>query len=72
MVFNGGGSDVVDLLFNVFPIVCVASVFVFALVCILLCPFYFCYLIDEIERASCFPVNIMWLFLALLWVVFSV
>ena len=39
MVFNGGGSDVVDLLFNVFPIVCVASVFVFALVCILLCPF---------------------------------
>ena len=30
---------VVDLLFNVLPIVCGSSVFVFALLCITLCPF---------------------------------
>ena len=37
--FLGGGSVVVDLLFNVVVIVCGGSVFVFVLVCITLCPF---------------------------------
>ena len=32
-------SVVVDLLFNVLPIVCGSSVFVFVLLCITLCPF---------------------------------
>ena len=38
-LFYGGSSVVVDLLFYVLPIVCGGSVFVFALVCITLCPF---------------------------------
>ena len=33
-----GSVVVVDLLFNVLPIVCWGSVFVFVLVCITLCP----------------------------------
>ena len=37
--FKGGGSVVVDLLYNVLPIVCVSTVFVFVLLCITLCPF---------------------------------
>ena len=32
-------SVVVDMLFNVLPIVCGSSVFVFVLLCITLCPF---------------------------------
>ena len=36
--FEGSGSVVVDLLFNVLPIVCGGSVFVFVLLCITLCP----------------------------------
>ena len=34
-----GGSVVVELLFNVLPIACGNSMFVFVLVCITLCPF---------------------------------
>ena len=37
--FYGGGSVVDDLLFNVLPIICGSSLFVFVLVCIALCPF---------------------------------
>ena len=33
------GSVVVDLLFNVLPVICGSSVFVFVLLCITLCPF---------------------------------
>ena len=40
--FLGGGSVVFYLLFNVFLILCVGSVFVSVLLCITLCPFYFC------------------------------
>ena len=36
---GGDGSVVVDLLFNVLPIVCGSSVFVFDLLSITLCPF---------------------------------
>ena len=36
--FYGGGSAAVDLLFNVLPIVCGGSVYVFVLLCIPLCP----------------------------------
>ena len=35
----GGGSVVVDILFNVLPIDCGSSVFIFVLLCITLCPF---------------------------------
>ena len=37
--FWGGGSVVVDLLFDVLPIGCGESVFVLVLLCITLCPF---------------------------------
>ena len=37
--FYGGGSVVDDLSFNVLPIVCGSSVFVFDLLCIILSPF---------------------------------
>ena len=37
--FYDGGSVVVNLVFNVLPIVCGSSVFVFVLLCINLCPF---------------------------------
>ena len=37
--FYGGGSVVIDLLFNVLPIVCGDSVFVFVLESMTLCPF---------------------------------
>ena len=33
------GSVVVDLLFNVLPVICGSSGFVFVLLCITLCPF---------------------------------
>ena len=36
-----------DLLFGVLPIVCGRSVFVFVLLCITLCPFYFCNHLEE-------------------------
>ena len=38
-LFLGGGSVVVDLLFNLLSIVCGSSVFVFVLRCITLCSF---------------------------------
>ena len=36
------------------PIVCRGSVVLFVLVCITLCPFWFCNHLDEEERAGCF------------------
>ena len=39
IIFYVHGSLVVDLLFDVLPIVCGSSVFVFVLACITLCPF---------------------------------
>ena len=45
------------LLLNYFyvpRIVCGSSVFVFALVCITLCPLWFCIHLDEEKRAGCF------------------
>ena len=36
------------------PIGCVASVFVFVMLCITLCPFWFCNHLEEEERAGCF------------------
>ena len=52
--FCGGGSVVVDLLFNELPIVCRSSVFVFVLLCITLCPFKFCDHLQEEGNAGCF------------------
>ena len=53
-LFWGGGFVFVDLLFNLLPIVCGVSVFVFVLLRITLCPFYFCNHLEEEERAGCF------------------
>ena len=39
------------LLFNVFLIVCGDSVFISVLLCITLCPFYFCNRLEEVENA---------------------
>ena len=36
------------------PIGCGGSVFVFVLLCITLCPFWFCNHLEEEERAGCF------------------
>ena len=36
------------------PISCRGYVFVFVLLCITLCPFYFCNHLEEEERAGCF------------------
>ena len=44
---------VVDLLFNVLPIVCGSSVFAFVWLCIALCPFYFCNHLGEEEKDGC-------------------
>ena len=41
-LFYCGGSVVVDLLFNVLPIVCGSSVYFFGLLCITSCPFEYC------------------------------
>ena len=47
------------------------------LVCITLCPFYFCNIFEEEERSGCFAllsyrcivsVNVLWLFLMVPWV----
>ena len=43
-----------DLLFGVLPIGCGGSVFVFALLCITLCPFEFAIILKRNERADCF------------------
>ena len=75
--FSGCGSVVVDLLFSVPPVVCRGTVFVFVLLCITLCPLYFCNHLEEEERVDCFAfivfcslvtVNFLWLFLTVLWV----
>ena len=75
---------VVELLFDMLPIACVSSVFVFVLLCIALCPFWFCNHLEGEERAVCFAIvlqmccyywcscvaaiGILWLFLAMPWV----
>ena len=50
----GCGFVVVNQMFNVLPIVCGSSVFVFVLLCITFCPFQFCNYLDEEERADYF------------------
>ena len=69
------------LLFNVLPIVCGVTVFVFVLLCITLCPFYVSNHLEEEERGgapSCallllsygclVTVNVLSLFLTVSWV----
>ena len=51
--------SVVDLLFNVLPIVCESSVFVFVLLCIALCLFYFCNHLEEVEKVGCFAIIVL-------------
>ena len=51
-----------DLLFGVLPIVCGRSVFVFVLLCITLCPFYFCNHLKEEEKAGCFAIIVLQVF----------
>ena len=58
-VLKGGGSVVVDLLLNVLPIVCGGSVFVFVLLCIILCPFKFCNYLEEEEKADRFAIIVL-------------
>ena len=48
-----------DLLFNVLPIVYGSSVFVFVLLCITLCPFYFCNHLEEEEKAGCLAIIVL-------------
>ena len=48
-----------DLLFNVHPFVCGSFVLVFVLLCIILCPFYFCNHLEEEEKAGCFAVIVL-------------
>ena len=43
----------------VLPIVCGSSVFVFVLICITLCQFYFCNQLEEEEKAGCFAIIIL-------------
>ena len=45
--------------FNVPPIVCGSSVFVFGLLCIALCPFYFYNHLEEEEKAGCFALVVL-------------
>ena len=53
-------SVAVDLLFDVLPIVCGISVFLFVLLCIALCLFWFNYHLEEEERnAGCFAVVVL-------------
>ena len=52
-VLISGGSVVDEFLFNGPPITCWGSVLVCVLVCITLCPFYFCNLDAEV-RSGCF------------------
>ena len=54
-----GGSVAVGLLFNVLPIVCGSTVFVFVLLCFTLCPFKFCIYLEEEKKAGCFAVTVL-------------
>ena len=65
------------LLFNVFLIVCLDLVFVSVLLCITLCPFYFCNRLEEVENVvdllllsyQCLVnVNVLWLFITVRFV----
>ena len=58
----GGGCVVVDLLFNVLPIVCGSSVFVCVLLCINSCPFLFCNHFEEEEKAGCFAIIVLYMY----------
>ena len=58
-MFEGGGSVVVDILINVLPIVYRKSVFVYVLLCINLCPFYFCNHLKDEEKAGCFAITVL-------------
>ena len=49
-----------DLLFGVLLIGCGGSVFDFILLCITLCPFWFCNHLEEEERAGCFVFIVLW------------
>ena len=77
--FYGGGSVIVDLLFNIHPIVCGGSVFDFVLLCITcvlfslaivlkrrgnLLPFFYC-LTNVLLLYNNYA---LWLFLTVLWV----
>ena len=56
---------VVDLLFNVLPIVCWGSVFVFFLLCITLCLLFALFLLPYIRLVT---VIVLWLFIRVAWV----
>ena len=47
------------LMFNVIPIYCVSSVFVFVLLCVNLCLLWFCNNLEEEEKAGCFAVVVL-------------
>ena len=53
------GYLAVDLLFNVLPITCGSSVFIFVLLCITLCPFLFGNHLKEEEKAGCFAIIVL-------------
>ena len=55
----GCSSVVVDLLFNVLPIVCGSSVLVFVLLCFTLCALEFCNHLEEEENAGCFAIIVL-------------
>ena len=52
----------VDLVFNVLPIVCMSSVFVFVLLCITLFPLKFCNHLEEEEKSGCFAIIVLQMF----------
>ena len=54
IIFLMANIVVVDMLFNVSPIVCGGSVFVFVLLCITLCLFQFCNHIEKKGRVGCY------------------
>ena len=58
-IFSADHSVVVDLLFNVLPIVYGSSVFVFVLLCITLCSFLFYNHLEEEEKAGCFAIIVL-------------
>ena len=46
-------------MFNVLPIDCGSSAFVFGLLCITLCPLSFCNHLEEDEKAVCFAIIVL-------------
>ena len=43
----------------VMPTVCGSSVFIFVLLCVTLCPFWFCNHLKEEEKAGCFAIVVL-------------